>query len=181
MSHIRSLNAVTLFRIAFGIVWLIDGVMKFVWLQPSDVIKLVQGASQGQPAWLQPWFNFWISSVTSAPAAYLYGIGLIELALGFALVIGLLRKSAYFGGIILSLMIWAIDEGFGGPYGPGATDIGAAIMYVFIFVAIIIVERSANYGQYSLDALIERKLNGWRHLSEFYDERQNSSKRSGNQ
>jgi len=41
MSHIRSLNAVTLFRIAFGIVWLIDGVMKFVWLQPSDVIKLV--------------------------------------------------------------------------------------------------------------------------------------------
>lgn len=98
--------------------------------------------------------------MTSTPAAYLYGIGLIELALGFALVIGLLRKSAYFGGIILSLMIWAIDEGFGGPYGPGATDIGAAIMYVFIFVAIIIVESSANYGKYSLDALIERKLNG---------------------
>ena len=179
MSHIRSLNAVTVFRIAFGIVWLIDGVMKFVWLQPSDVIKLVRVAVQGQPAWLQPWFNFWISSMTSAPAAYLYGIGLIELALGLALVIGLLRKSAYFGGIILSLMIWAIVEGFGGH--SRATDIGTAIMYVFIFVAIIIIERSANYGKFSLDALIERKLNGWRHLSEFYDERQNSSRKSGNQ
>ena len=128
MSQIRSITAFTTFRIAFGIVWVIDGLMKFVWLQPFDVIDLVQGAGQGQPGWLQPWYNFWIVSVTSAPAAFLYGIGTIELALGFALVIGLLRKTAYLGGIILSLMIWSIDEGFGGPYGLGATDIGAAIM-----------------------------------------------------
>jgi len=61
----------------------------------------------------------------------------------------------------------------GGPYGPGSssTDIGAAIMYAFIFVAIIIVERSSNYSRYSLDALIETKLNGWKHLAEFYDEK----------
>ncbi len=45
-----------------------------------------------------------------------------------------------YGGILLSLMIWSIVEGFGGPYGPGSTDVGAAIMYAFIFVAIIIVE-----------------------------------------
>ena len=112
MSHIRFLNAITLFRIAFGIVWLIDGAMKFVWLQPSDVIKLVQVAGHGQSGWLQPWFNFWMSSMGSAPGAYLYGIGLMELALGLALVIGFLRKSAYFGGVILSLMIWATVEGF---------------------------------------------------------------------
>src|SRR5215472_17636840 len=169
---------VTLFRIAFGIVWLVDGALKFVWLQPSDVVTLVQRASQGQPAWLHPWYNFWIASLTSTPAAFLHGIGLIELALGLALVIGFLRKTVYLGGIILSLMIWSTVEGFGGPYGSGSTstDIGAAIMYAFIFVAIIVVERSSNYSRYSLDALIERKLNGWKHVAEFYDEK-SSSKR----
>ena len=53
----RSLSAVTLFRIAFGIVWLVDGSMKFLWVQPSDVVKLVQDASfsdfytNGFPSW----------------------------------------------------------------------------------------------------------------------------------
>ena len=80
--QLRSLTTVTLFRIAFGIVWLLDGSMKFLWLQPSDVVKLIHHASVGQPAWLHPWYNFWIASLTSTPAAFLHGIGLIELALG---------------------------------------------------------------------------------------------------
>jgi len=140
------------------------------------VIKLIQDASQGQPGWLHPWYNFWLASLTSAPATCLHGIGSIELALGSALVIGFLRKSVYLGGIILSLMIWSIVEGFGGPYKSGSTDIGAAIMYALTFVTIMIVERSSNYSKYSLDALIERKLNGWKHVAEFYDEK-SSSKR----
>jgi nitrite reductase (NO-forming) len=174
--QLPSLSAVTLFRIAFGIVWLVDGAIKFLWLQPSDVIKLVQNASQGQPAWLHPWYNFWTASLTSTPTAFLHGIGLIELSLGCALVLGFLRKSAYLCGIMLSLMIWSIVEGFGGPYGPGSTDVGAAIMYAFIFVAIIVVERSSNYNRYSLDVLIERKLNGWKHLAEFYEDKSSSTR-----
>jgi hypothetical protein len=78
-------------------------------------------------------------------------------------------------------MIWSIVEGFGGPYGPGSTDVGAAIMYAFIFAAFIIVERSSNYSKYSLDALIERKLNGWKlngwkHLAEFYEDKSSSTR-----
>ena len=42
--RLRSLSALTLFRIAFGIVWLVDGSMKFLWPQPSDVVTLVQKA-----------------------------------------------------------------------------------------------------------------------------------------
>src|SRR5215469_11311937 len=174
--QLPSLSAVTLFRIAFGIVWLVDGVIKFLWLQSSDVIKLVQNASQGQPAWLHPWYNFWKTSLTSTPTVFLHGIGLIELSLGCALVLGFLRKSAYLCGIMLSLMIWSIVEGFGGPYGPGSTDVGTAIMYAFIFFAIIIIERSSNYNRYSLDVLIERKLNGWKHLAEFYEDKGSSTR-----
>src|SRR5205807_3726447 len=82
-----------------------------------DLIK-----SAGQPAWLQPWFNFWYNATVGNAAPFVYGIALLEVSLGVALVLGLVRKLAYIGGLILSLLIWAIPEGFGGPYGPGSTD-----------------------------------------------------------
>ncbi len=154
----------TFLRLVFGLVWVIDGVMKFVWLGPDDVTSLVTGAGQGQPSWLQPWFTFWINVVASNPGFVLYGVGLLELALGFALLLGLLRKTTYVSGILLSLFIWSIDEGFGGPYGPGSTDIGAAIMYVFVFFALLLLDTMPSSDKYSLDRLIVRRVNGWRRI-----------------
>jgi nitrite reductase (NO-forming) len=141
--------------------------MKFVYLQPSDVVNLVQSAGQGQPDWLAGWFNFWSSFVSANPSFILYSVGALELLLGFVLVLGFMRKVTYFGGIILSLIIWSIDEGFGGPYGPGSTDIGAAIIYVFVFLALLIIDSSSVTGRYSLDAIIERKTKWWSELAGF--------------
>ncbi len=62
-------------RVIIGIVWLIDGVMKFVWLAPTDVVDMVQTAGQGQPSWLAPWFNFWVSFISSNAAFVLFGVG----------------------------------------------------------------------------------------------------------
>ena len=162
----RSLNAFTAFRIVFGIVWLIDGLIKFAFLQPSDIVNMVQTAGQGQPSWLQPWFHFWLSSVTSSATAAYYSIGAIEILLGLVLIVGFLRKPVYIVGILYSLMIWAVPEGFGGPYGPGSTDIGTAVIYAFVFVMMIIAERSAKYGNLSVDALIIRRWSNWKRLSE---------------
>lgn len=162
----HSVGLTTGLRAAFGLVWVVDGLMKFVFMQPSDVTSLVQGAGQGQPGWLAPWFSFWASAVGSAPSAYLYGIGAIELVLGVALMGGFLRKIAYVGGAVLAFMIWAIDEGFGGPYGPGATDIGAAVMYIFVFAALLIMETAPDSNKYTLDRRIEGRFNGWTKMSE---------------
>lgn len=154
----------TALRLVFGLVWIIDGVMKFVWLGPGDVTDLVTGAGQGQPSWLQPWYTFWINAVTSDPGFVLYAVGLLELALGFALLLGFLRKTIYVSGILLSLFIWSIDEGFGGPYGPGATDIGAAIMYVFVFFALLLLDTVPGSDKYSLDRLIVGRVKSWRRI-----------------
>ncbi|MDG7006623.1 MAG: DoxX family membrane protein [Nitrososphaerota archaeon] len=154
-------------RVGFGTAWLIDGVMKFVWLAPSDVINLVQSSGQGQPSWLIPWYNFWTNLVSSNPAFALYGIGLWELVLGFALVFGLMRKLAYLSGILLSLLIYSIDEGFGGPYGPGSTDIGAAIIYLFVFFALIALESATASNSLTLDSIIERATSKWASVAEF--------------
>jgi nitrite reductase (NO-forming) len=152
-------------RIIIGVVWLIDGSLKF---QPGFVDSfsgLIKSA--GQPAWLQPWFNFWYNVTVGNAAPFVYGIGILEISLGVALVLGVVRKLAYIGGLILSLLIWAVPEGFGGPYGPGSTDIGTGIAYSFVFLSLIIINALSGTSKYSLDYLIERRFPSWRRVAEF--------------
>ena len=152
-------------RIILGTVWLIDGSLKF---QPGFVDSfsgLIKSA--GQPGWLQPWFNFWYNVTVGNAAPFVYGIGILEISLGVALVLGVVRKLAYMGGLILSLLIWAVPEGFGGPYGPGSTDIGTGIAYSFVFLSLIIINAMSGTSKYSLDYLIERRFPSWKRVAEF--------------
>jgi len=91
----------------------------------------------------------------------------LEISLGVALVLGVVRKLAYMGGLILSLLIWAVPEGFGGPYGPGSTDIGTGIAYSFVFLSLIIINALSGTSKYSLDYLIEHRFPSWRRVAEF--------------
>jgi len=154
-------------RIFLGIVWLIDGYLKFTPGLVDSFPDLVRRAGEGQPTWLQPWFNFWSSVTTGNAALFVYSTGVLEVALGIALVLGSMRKLAYLGGIIFSLFIWAIPEGFGGPYGPSSTDIGTGIIYSFVFLSLVIINTISGPSKYSLDFLIERKYPLWKRLSEF--------------
>jgi len=152
-------------RIILGVVWLIDGSLKF---QPEFVDSfsgLIKSA--GQPGWLQPWFNFWYNVTVGNAAPFVYGIGILEISLGVALVLGVVRKLAYIGGLIISLLIWAVPEGFGGPYGPGSTDIGTGITYSFVFLSLIIINTMSGTSKYSLDYLIERRFPSWKRVAEF--------------
>jgi nitrite reductase (NO-forming) len=140
--------------------------MKVFWLVPDDIIDMVQQASQGQPAWLQPWFSFWISMISSNPVLILNGMRVWELTLAFTLLLGFMRKLSYLSGVLLSLIIWTVAEGFGGPYGPGSTDIGAAILYPFVFFALLVLETSAGSNRYTLDKLVERHIGSWSKVAE---------------
>jgi nitrite reductase (NO-forming) len=157
----RTTTLITLLRVAFGFVWLLNGLMKVFWLTPGDIANVVRQASQGQPAWLHTWFSFWINTISSNPAFMLNGIRVWELIIAFALLLGFMRKFSYLSGILLSLIIWTVAEGFGGPYGPGSTDIGAAILYPFVFLALLVLETSAGSNRYTLDKLVERYIGGW--------------------
>jgi nitrite reductase (NO-forming) len=154
-------------RIFLGIVWLIDGYLKFSPGLVDSFPDLVRRAGDGQPTWLQPWFNFWSSVTTGNAALSVYTTGVLEVALGVAVVLGFMRKIAYLGGIIFSLFIWAIPEGFGGPYGPSSTDIGTGIIYSFVFLSLVIINTISGPSKYSLDFLLERKYRFWNRLAEF--------------
>jgi nitrite reductase (NO-forming) len=153
-------------RIILGVVWLIDGSFKFAPGFVDSFPNLITRAGTGQPVWLQPWFNFWYNATVANPGPFVYAIGSIELLLGAALVLGFMRKIAYVGGIILSLMIWAVPEGFGGPYGAGSTDIGTGIIYSFVFLSLLAISAAYGPSRYSVDRLIETKWASWQKIAE---------------
>jgi uncharacterized membrane protein YphA (DoxX/SURF4 family) len=130
----------TIVRIIFGVFWAIDGVLKF---QPGYVASFpgsIKEAASGQPSWLAGWFSFWSSTTSSNPAFYVYSTGLLEVVLAFCLILGFLRKPAYIVSLFLSLVIWSVPEGFGGPYGRGSTDIGTGIVYAIVSLMFLLME-----------------------------------------
>jgi thiosulfate dehydrogenase (quinone) large subunit len=95
-----------------------------------------------------------------------YSSGLLELALAFGIIFGFLRKLSYTVSLFLSLIIWAVPEGFGGPYGPGSSDIGTGIVYAIVSFMLLVMNATFGPSRYSLDFLIERKWRWWRKLAE---------------
>jgi uncharacterized membrane protein YphA (DoxX/SURF4 family) len=153
-------------RKLFGLAWGIDAAFKFLPQTPLWFSERVLAASIGQPVWLSGWFNFWIQQTAANASFDVYTVAGLEFGLAFSLVAGFLRKTAYFGGIALSLLIWAVPEGFGGPYGPGTFDIGVGVIYALGFLLLLALEVSPHANRGTLDAWIERRLGGWSRVSE---------------
>lgn len=158
---------VEVIRLVFGVVWGIDAYLKW---QPSfihDYLSNVTEGAQGQPGWLRPWFHFWRHLVGTNPHLFAYGTAAIETAIAVGLILGLGRRSVYVVGILWSIGIWTIPEGFGGSFVAGATDIGTAIMYTLVFVVLYSLETLPTAtGAWSLDHRIERAAPWWRVLAE---------------
>lgn len=159
----------TAIRVVFGAVWLIDGAFKFLFNSPSTFAQMILDAGQGQPAFFMPWFNFWYATVSLNPNFWFYLVGVSEVLLGLALVFGFARKLAYTLGMLLSLVIWSIPEGFGGPYGPSSTDIGTGIIYAMVFICLILINTEFGASRLSLDRLIEKRVKWWHMVAEFKD------------
>jgi nitrite reductase (NO-forming) len=154
-------------RILFGLVWAIDAYLKW---QPSFITSYAQdvrSAAQGQPDWLRPWFRLWRHVAAADPRLLAYVTAVVETMIAAALLLGFARRAAYIGGAAWSLAIWVIPEGFGGSFLAGATDIGTAIMYVFVFAALYSLETlPAATGAWTLDRRIERRIKWWYKIAE---------------
>ncbi len=164
VKHIRSIK--TVMRVIFGLVWGIDAAFKF---QPGFVDSfsgLVTKAGAGQPSWLAGWFSFWATTTSNNPSYFVYSTASLEVILAFCLVAGFARKLAYAAGFFLSLLIWAVPEGFGGPYGPSSTDIGTGVIYSFVFIFLLLANASFGPSKYSLDFLVEKKWPFWKRIAE---------------
>lgn len=157
----------TALRVAFGIIWAVGAALTWTDDFASHYVGYLQNAATGQPAWSAWWFQLWIGLVTPHAGFFVWATRIAETALALALLLGFARKVTYVVGILFSLLVWSTAEGFGGPYSVGANNIGAAISYVLIFAALIVINLRAGPSPYSLDYLIEGRWPGWRKFSEW--------------
>lgn len=156
----------TAVRIIFGVLWAIDGALKFMPGFVDSFPSMIKDAASGQPSWLSGWFSFWASTTSANPAFYVYSSAVLELVVAICIIFGLLRKPAYTVSLLLSLIIWSVPEGFGGPYGPGSSDIGTGIVYAIVSLLLLVLNATFGPSRYSLDFLIERKWGQWKKIAE---------------
>lgn len=154
-------------RVAFGIIMAVDAYLKWQPAFAARYVGYLQNALKGQPLWLAPWFNFWLRIVIQHTTFFILATRLIETGIAIGLLLGLARRITYIGGALFSLLIWSTAEGFGGPYTSGATNLGPALVYALVFVAIALFERLLSSTPYSLDYYIGRRFSRWRSLAEW--------------
>jgi nitrite reductase (NO-forming) len=154
-------------RVAFGVVWAVGAALTWSPDFAVHYVGYLHNAAQGQPAWLAGWFSMWIALVTPHALLFTWLTRIIETAIAVALLTGFARKILYIVGGLFSLLIWSTAEGFGGPYTVGATNMGTAISYVLIFVALIAINSRGGRSPYSLDYHIERRWPRWRRFAEW--------------
>lgn len=145
-------------RILFGLVWAIDAFFKWLPAFHNGLDSYLAAGAEGQPAAVRAWIGFWIGVVGVNPHFYGTALALAETALALALIFGVLTNLAYAGGVLLSPGVWSTAEGFGGPYQPGSVDIGAAIIYVLVFVALFLTSAGIYFG---LDTYLTPRLGRW--------------------
>jgi nitrite reductase (NO-forming) len=153
-------------RITFGLVWLVDAAFKWLPGYRTNFLDQLGVGAQGQPPWLHPWFRFVVRLASPRIALFAYGTALVETLLALALITGFARKFTYMGGAVYSLLVWATADGFGGPYSASSTDIGPAIIYSVVFLALLVVNARSGTSPYSLDRLIERRWAWWHRVAE---------------
>jgi uncharacterized membrane protein YphA (DoxX/SURF4 family) len=159
-------RAKDLFRIAFGVIWVIDAALKWQPAFKAEFAGMIRTAAQGQPGWLHGWFHFWINLVAPNAGFFAYSTAAIETLIAAALIFGFARKLTYIGAALFSVLIWATAEGFGGPYTAGATDIGSAVIYAVVFVGLLALNYEAGPSRFSVDYLIEQRVSWWTRLAE---------------
>jgi len=153
-------------RVTFGIIWLIDAILKWLPGFRSGYMDTIMGTRDGQPGWLRWWFDFWINLQHPQAMFFAYLVAVVETLIAVALIAGFARKTAYIAAAGFSVLIWATAEGFGGPYTSGSADIGTAIIYAVVFAGLLALSYYAGPARYSADYYLEHKFSWWWHLAE---------------
>ena len=133
----------------------------------SGYMGMISVAGQGQPGWLKPWFSFWTNLQSPHPAFYAYLVAVLETLVALAVLFGIARKLSYITCAAFSVVIWAVAEGFGGPYTSGASDIGTAIIYALVFMCLLTLSAYTGPDTYSVDHFLETKISWWWKVAEF--------------
>ena len=134
-------------RIIFGLVWVVAALLQWLPQFQNTFVAQVTAARGGQPGFIEAWLSFWGNLVSVNPLLFARLLATTEAVIAVFLILGLFSNLTSLVGIFLSLGIWAVPEGFGGPYIPGfTTDIGTAFPYAILFLVLLCLSAGRYYG-----------------------------------
>jgi hypothetical protein len=124
-------------RVAFGVIWLIDGLLEW---QPADFhnfLQLITAMSQGQPAPLAAVIN--AGQVVAAVNPILANalLAALETAIGLSLITNTLSRWALRISVLLAAAIWVFGQGLGMVFMPGATDVQSGPLYILVSLMLL--------------------------------------------
>ncbi|HYL42260.1 MAG TPA: hypothetical protein VEU97_02640 [Ktedonobacteraceae bacterium] len=156
------LGGIAALRIAFGCVWAIDAWFKWQPGFADNFTSYLTKALDGQPPAVATWINFWIHVVSVNPHLFAFLVSMGETGIALGLLLGALSNLTCLGGMLLSVSIWSTAQSFGGPYGPGSSDIGVSIIYVLVFTGLFLSNAGLTFG---VDRYLASALGGWNFLA----------------
>ena len=139
-----------LLRIAFGLIWVLDGLLqaqpKMAAGMPSQVIEPTAASS---PAWVQHVVNWggtiWSYHPVQAGASAVW----IQVGIGLWLIVaerGWWSRAAGLASVGWGLVVWVFGESFGGIFAPGLTWLfgapGAVLFYAVAGALVALPERA---------------------------------------
>jgi thiosulfate dehydrogenase [quinone] large subunit len=165
-SKLQSISKhIALVRISFGIIWAVDAFFKFEPAFYHGLLTMIKAKDAGEPSWLNPWFNAWYRIIGSNQHLFALIILIIEVFISLSLLLGIARRLNYALAALFSFLIWGVGEAFGGPYISGTTDVGAAIIYVVVFMLLYYVDGPIP-PSWSMDTQIEQRISWWHKISD---------------
>ncbi len=138
-----------LLRIAFGVLWIIDGLLQ---LQPGMPLGLpsavLQPSAATSPTWVQHLVGSGADIWARHPATAAASVVWIQLGIGALLLLaprGLASRGAGALSAGWGLVVWSIGGAFGGIFAPGLTVLfgapGAVVFYVIAGILLAFPER----------------------------------------
>jgi uncharacterized membrane protein YphA (DoxX/SURF4 family) len=140
-------RSIALLRVIFGLIWAVAAWLKWAPSFQNGFVSQVSGAGSGQPGIVQRWITLWANIISTNPLLFARFEGVLETVIAVFLIFGFFSNFTYCLGILLSLGIWSIAEGFGGPYVFGqSTDIGTALPYAVLFAVLLVISAGRYYS-----------------------------------
>jgi hypothetical protein len=125
-------------QVALGVIWIIDGLLKFqpALFKPAFVTTVIRPMAVGQPALLASTINHLANFLSQEATMWVAIFGLIEIAIGAALLSKRTVKPGLVASFIWGAGIYVFGEGFGmvltGHTSPLAGAPGAVCFYVLL-------------------------------------------------
>ena len=119
-------------RIAFGVIWLIDGALEWLPADFHNFLQLITAVGQGQPAPLAALIGAGQAVVAINPILANGLLAALETAIGLSLITNVLSRWALRLSALLAIGIWVFGQGLGMVFMPGATDIQSGPLYLLV-------------------------------------------------